>query len=90
MIEIWLKLLWLKEILWFLNLKFDYIVLTIENFEDLDFMTVDQFNHEIIASLWSEIKEQEPEKLKQVLKTKLTFKDNEENFGNEKVKIIVL
>ena len=64
MIEIWLKLLWLKEILWFLNLKFDYIVLTIENFEDLDFMTIDQFNHAIIASLWSEIKEQEPRKIK--------------------------
>ena len=36
------------------------------------------------------LKSKNQEKLKQVLKTKLTFKDNEENFGNEKVKIIVL
>ena len=59
-------LMWLQKILWYLDSKFDYMVIAIEKSNDLDVMAINQ----IMGSLWNygkRLKRKNHEKIEKIL-----------------------
>ena len=53
-----------------LNLKFNYIVVSIEETDDSNYITIDQLMGSLITSPWERLKMYNQEKLEQVVQTK--------------------